>query len=341
VGEIALDATLSMEDLHGAGEHARAAEDVGFAAVWANETQHDPFLKLALAAGTTSRITLGTGVAIAFPRSPTVMAHIAWDLAALSGGRFILGLGTQVRAHIERRFGVPWESPTSKLREYIDTMRAVWRSWQEGAPLRVEGRYYRLSLMTPFFNPGPIAHPEIPVYIAGVNPLLCRLAGEIAQGFHVHPFHTAPYVNSVVRPNIERGLAAAARPRSAVQLYAPVFAAVGETPGEQRTELDRARAQIAFYASTPSYRIVLQTHGWDDVAGRLQRLAAQRKWDEMAALVPDEMLDAVVVRGRWEEVGRQLRSRATGVLDRVACYRPFTTAELPGWRRLIAGFHGA
>src|SRR5207237_1042142 len=193
---------------------AGAAETVGFVALWANETKRNPFIQLALAARATSRILLGTGVAIAFPRSPTVMAHLAWDLAALSGGRFILGLGTQVKAHIERRFGLSWDPPAPKLREYVDAVRAVWRSWQEGAPLRVDGRYYRLSLMTPFFNPGPIASPDIPVFIAGVNPLLCRLAGRVAQGFHVHPFHTVPYLTSVVLPNIERGLRAERRPRA-------------------------------------------------------------------------------------------------------------------------------
>ena len=338
--ELALDAALPMDDLLGTAAAAAAAEEIGFTGLWANETKHDPFIKLALAAQATSRIRLGTSVAIAFPRSPTVMAHLAWDLAALSSDRFILGLGTQVKAHIERRFGVPWDPPAPKLREYIAALRAVWRSWQTDAPLRVEGRYYRLTLMTPFFNPGPITHPEIPVYIAGVNPLLCRLAGEVGQGFHVHPFHTVPYVTSVVLPNIEQGLRAGSRPRTAMQLYAPVFVAPGEEPEEQRAEIERARAQIAFYASTPSYQVVLRTHGWDDVAARLQRLAAQRKWAEMPALVTEEMLDAVIVRGTWEDVGRQLRRRYTGVLDRVACYRPFTRAELPKWRRLVAAFRG-
>jgi probable F420-dependent oxidoreductase len=338
--ELGLDAALPMDDLLGAAAAAAAAEETGFSGLWTNETKHDPFIKLALAARATSRIRLGTAVAIAFPRSPTVMAHLAWDLSALSGGRFVLGLGTQVKAHIERRFGLPWDPPAPKLREYIAAVRAIWRSWQTDAPLRVEGRYYRLSLMTPFFNPGPIAHPEIPISIAGVNPILCRLAGEVAQGFHVHPFHTVPYLTSVVLPNIEHGLQAASRPRTAIQLYAPVFVAPGEEPEEQRAEAERARAQIAFYASTPSYQVVLRTHGWDDIATRLQRLASQRKWAEMAALVPEEMLDAVLVRGSWEDVGRQLRRRYTGVLDRVACYRPFTQAELPKWRRLVAAFRG-
>ena len=338
--EIALDATLPMDDLAGTAANARAAEDAGFAALWVNETKHSPFVTLTLATAATSRTLLGTSVAIAFPRSPTIMAHLAWDLAALSGGRFILGLGTQVKAHIVRRFGMPWDPPVPKLREYIDAVRAIWRSWQDGTALKVDGRYYRLSLMTPFFNPGPIAHPEIPVYIAGVNPPLCRLAGERAQGFHVHPFHTVRYITTVVRPGIEQGLRAGGRPRDAIHLYAPVFVALGDTAEEQRAGREAARAQIAFYASTPSYQIVLHTHGLDDVAERLQRLAAQRRWDDLAAQVPDAFLDEVVITGSWEDVGRQLRRRYPGVLDRVACYHHFTPAEGPKWRRLIAAFHG-
>jgi probable F420-dependent oxidoreductase len=337
--EIALDAALAMDALDESAAVAKAAEEMGFAALWANETKHNPFIVLTLAAAATQHMLLGTAVAIAFPRSPTVTAHAAWDLAALSGGRFILGLGTQVKAHIERRFGVPWDRPVPKLREYVQTVRAVWRSWQEDAPLRIAGRFYSLSLMSPFFNPGPIAHPEIPVYIAGVNPLLCRLAGEIAQGFHAHPFHTASYLTSVVLPNIERGLRAAGRSRAAVQVYAPVFVAPGEIPGEVDAGVERARAEIAFYASTPSYRPVLRTHGWDDVADRLQKLAAQRRWSELGGQVPEAMLDALLVRGSWEEVGQQLRARYAGVLDRLACYRPFRISEIAHWRRLAAAFH--
>jgi probable F420-dependent oxidoreductase len=338
--EIALDAALSMDDIREVAATAQAGERAGFAALWANETKHNPFITLALAAQATSRILLGTGVAIAFPRSPTVMAHAAWDLATLSGGRFILGLGTQVKAHIERRFGIPWDPPVPKLREYLAAMRSVWQSWQRDVPLRVEGRHYRLTLMSPFFNPGPIAHPDIPVYIAGVNPLLCRLGGEAAQGLHVHPFHTVPYITSVVLPSVDRGLRTHNRARAAVQLYAPVFIAPGDTPDEVRAGTERARGQIAFYASTPSYQIVLDTHGWGEVAGRLQALARERRWNELAAQVPEAMLDAILLRGSWEEIGRQLRHRYAGVLDRVACYRPFTVAELPQWRRLITAFHG-
>lgn len=337
---LVLDAALPQDALGETGTIARAAEDLGCGALWASETKRNPFIQLALAAQATSRIDLGTGIAIAFPRSPTVAAHAAWDLAALSGGRFILGLGTQVQAHIERRFGITWDAPVPRLREYVAAVRALWRSWQDGIPLRVEGRFYRLSLMTPFFNPGPIPHPTIPVYIAGVNPLLCRLAGEIAEGFHVHPFHTVLYLRTVVLPNIMEGLRAAGKTRADIRLYAPVFAAPGETAEEIRASAELARRAIAFYASTPSYRIVLDTHGWGDVADRLRNLAAQRRWDDLPAEVPDEMFDAIVVSGSWETVGAELRRRYEGLLDRVACYRPLTLHERSRWARLAAAFGG-
>jgi probable F420-dependent oxidoreductase len=338
-GAPVLDAQLPMDDLRGAADAAQAAEAAGFAGVWANETKHNPFVALALAAAATRRVRLGTGVAIAFPRSPTVVAHLGWDLAALSGGRFVLGLGTQVRGHIERRFGVRWEPPVSRLREYIGAVRAIWRVWQEGGPLRVEGRHYRLSLMTPFFNPGPIPHPEIPVSLAGVNAGLCRLAGEIAQGFNVHPFHTVAYVTSVVRRHIDEGLRRSGRSAGAVALYAPVFVAPGDTPEARREARRTARAQIAFYASTPTYAFVLRTHGWEEVGRRLGRLAAEGRWDDMPAQLPDEVVDAVLIEGGWDEVGHQIRARYAGVLDRVGCYRPFAPAELPQWRRLVDAFH--
>jgi probable F420-dependent oxidoreductase len=337
---LVLDAALPQDALREVGAIGRAAEHLGCGALWAGETKRNPFVQLTLAAQATSRIDLGTGVAIAFPRSPTLAAHAAWDLAALSGGRFILGLGTQVKAHIERRFGSTWEAPVLKLREYVAAVRALWRSWQDGVPLRVEGRFYRLNLMTPFFNPGPIPHPAIPVYIAGVNPPLCRLAGEIAEGFHVHPFHTLPYLHTVVLPNIMEGLRAAGKTRGDIRLYAPVFVAPGRTAEEIREAAGLARREIAFYASTPSYRIVLETHGWSDVADRLRNLAAQRRWDDLPAQVPDEMFDAVVVCGSWEAVGAELRRRYEGLVDRVACYRPLTLRERSRWARLAAAFGG-
>src|ERR687884_390786 len=220
-----LDAGLGTEGkyLKEAGHTARAAEDLGFAGLWTNETKHDAFLPLAIAANETERIQLGTSVAIAFSRSPMETAQTAWDLQALSEGRFVLGLGTQVKAHITRRFSMPWDRPTARLREYILALRAIWESFQTGQSLQFEGEFYRHTLMVPFFNPGPIEHPEIPVYIAGVNTRLAALAGELCDGFHVHPFHSPEYVRSTVIPAIAEGASKEGRDPEAVELATSVF----------------------------------------------------------------------------------------------------------------------
>ena len=202
-----LDAGLGVEGgyLRSARDTARAAEALGFAGLWTSETKHDAFLPLAIAADETEEIQLGTSVAIAFSRSSMEVAQTAWDLQALSDGRFMLGLGTQVKAHIKRRFSIPWDKPVARLREYIGALRAIWASFQTGEPLNFEGEFYRHTLMTPFFNPGPIEYPEIPVYIAGVNTALATLAGELCDGFHVHPFHSTEYVRRIVKPAIAEG----------------------------------------------------------------------------------------------------------------------------------------
>jgi len=338
---VKLDCALAMDALEEVPGVARAAEEIGFEAMWANETKHNAFVALTAAALHTTRLQLATGVAVAFARSPMLAAQSAWDLARLSGGRFILGLGTQVKAHVERRLGMPWDPPVPKLREYIQVLRAVWRAWQEGAPLRVEGTYYRINLMAPFFNPGPNPRPRIPVFIAGVNRLLCQLAGEVADGFVVHPLHSVKYLREWVLPNIAAGLARSGRTRGDVQLYAPVFIAPGDTPSEVDAAVARARARMAFYGSTPSYRPLLDVLGYGDAADRLHRLVRERRIDDLAAHLPEAVVDAVVVRGSYEEIGRTLRVRYEGLVDRVASYWPFTPAEGEGWRRLWSAFHRA
>jgi probable F420-dependent oxidoreductase len=335
-----LDCALAMDALDEVPDVARAAEEVGFAGMWANDTKHNPFVTLTMAALHTGRLELGTGVAVAFARSPMVVAQTAWDLARLSGGRFILGLGTQVKAHIERRFGMSWDPPVPKLREYIEVLRAVWRTWQEGAPLKVEGTYYKINLMGPFFNPGPIPHPRIPIFIAGVGPRLCRLAGEVGDGFIVHPLHSVKYLREVVLPNLGVGLARSGRSRRDVLLYAPVFLAPGNTPGEVDAAVARARARMAFYGSTPTYRSLLDVLGYGDVADRLHQLVRERRMEELGGQLPNAVVEAVVLRGSYEEIGHALRARYEGVLDRVASYWPFTPVERAGWTRLVAAFHG-
>ncbi len=219
-----LDAGLPPAPLQSVPSIAREAESLGFNALWSTETIHNPFMPGALVAEHTNRINFGTAVAVSFARSPTTMAYAAWDLAQASKGRFILGLGTQVSAHIERRFGMPWpESPVGKLREQIAAMRALWNTWQTGAKLNFRGEYYRLTLMSPFFNPGPIDHPEIPIYIAGVNTGMARLAGEVADGFLAHPFHSPRYLSEVIRPAIRRGAQGNNREFEDISLSATVF----------------------------------------------------------------------------------------------------------------------
>lgn len=327
-----IDVGILVPDLLDLPKVARAAEDVGFDALWTSETQHDAFLPLAIAAEHTSRIELGTSIAVAFSRSPTVLAHIAWDLAKASRGRFILGLGTQVKAHIERRFGMIWESPAPKLREMILALRALWNAWQGDGKMNFRGEFYKITLMTPFFNPGPIEHPDIPVYIAGVNEHLCRVAGELCQGFHVHPFHTTKYIREIVLPNIERGAKQASRTRADVKLSSAIFVAMNDA------ERQAARQQISFYASTPTYRTVLDAHGWGEVGEKLSALAARGKWDEMPALISDEILNEVAIVAPPDEIPARIQSRYTGLLDRIAFYAPFTPEDAPRWRAMVKAF---
>jgi len=309
---------------------ARAAEAVGVEAVWTSETQRDPFLPLTLLAEHTQRLRFGTAVAIAFARSPMTLAHTAWDLAQQSGGRLMLGLGTQVKPHIERRFGLPWpESPVNKLREMVLGLRAIWNGWQTGEKLNFRGEYFKLTLMTPFFSPGPIAQPHIPIYIAGVNTGLARLCGEVCDGFHVHPFHTASYLREVLRPAIEDGKARSGR-------TAPISVSASLFVITSAAEREYARQQLSFYASTPSYRPVLDHHGWGVVGEQLSSLAARGQWVEMPALITDEMLSEFAVAApSFEELAAPLSTRYAGLIDRVTLYRPFTPgAEDAAWRRL-------
>ncbi len=339
-----LDASFGTEDnyLRSAGETAHAAEALGFAGLWTSETKHDAFLPLAVAANETEKIELGTSVAIAFSRSPMEVAQTTWDLQDLSGGRFILGLGTQVKAHIKRRFSMPWDKPVARLREYVGALRAIWRSFQTGETLDFEGEFYRHTLITPFFDPGPIEHPEIPVYIAGVNTSLARLAGELCDGFHVHPFHSPEYVRATVKPAIAEGAEKEGRDPGKVELATSAFVVTGESGEEIEEQRDKMRAQISFYASTPTYRTVLEAHGWEEVGERLGKLARDKRWDDMPGLVTDEMLDAFAVQAALDAVGDALKERYEGLLDRVSLYAPFVPGQQDDfWRAAIGSVHAA
>jgi probable F420-dependent oxidoreductase len=327
------DASLAPVPLTSVPEIARAAEALGFDTLWATETMHDPFLPGALVAEHTQRLNYGTAVAIAFARSPATLAYTAWDLAQASKGRFILGLGTQVKAHIERRFGMPWpDSAVGKLREQIAALRAFWNTWQNNAPLDFRGQYYRLSLMSPFFNPGPISHPDIPIFIAGVNTGLARLAGEAADGFLVHPFHTPHYLRETLLPSITLGLEKAGRSRQAIQVAVTAFAVTA--PEEDFF----VRAQIAFYASTPSYRPVMAQHGWEAIAEQLSGLARRGQWGEMPGLINDELLHTFAIVSSPEELPSRLLERYHALADRLSLYLPFMPGERDEfWKTMIQG----
>jgi len=325
------DASIPPMSLRDVPAVAKAAEKIGFQSVWTTETQHNPFLPGALIAEHTQTMHFGTAVAIAFARTPADLAYTAWDLAQASGGRFILGLGTQVKAHITRRFGMAWpDSVVGKLREQINAVRAFWNTWQTGEKLNVRGEYYKLTLMSPFFNPGPIEHPDIPIYIAGVNTGLARLAGEAANGFHAHPFHSLKYLEQVIVPAIQQGAEKTGRTLADVKLSITAF--VGTTPQER----EFARQQISFYASTPSYRRVMKTHGWEDVAERLSGMAAHGGWVDMPALISDEMLETFAVLADAADLPAALRERYQGIADHLTLYSPFIPGQRDDfWRMLV------
>jgi probable F420-dependent oxidoreductase len=322
-----------------AAARAEQAEAMGFDGAWTSETQHDAFLPLTLAAEHTTRLALGTSIAVAFPRSPMTMAHIAWDLQRFSGGRFILGLGTQVKGHIERRYGLTWDSPGPRLRDYIQALRAIWDCWQGGTPLNYRGEFYSHTLMSPFFNPGPIAHPRIPIHIAGVQPYMCRLAGELCDGLQIHPFHSVKYLRDVVLPKVEEGLQTGRRTRADICLASSVFVVTGADAAQMEAAGRSVKTQIGFYASTPNYRVILECHGWGQVARDLTRKSIQGDWEGMAGLVTDEMLEAFAIVGTPDELPEKLRRRYTGLLDRLAVYETFQPeGDLTAQRALLVAF---
>ena len=327
-----LDSALPIVQLKEIPAIAKASQEIGFDALWTQETQHDPFLPCTLIAEHSETLLFGTAIAVSFSRSPANLAYTAWDLSAQSGGRFILGLGTQVKAHIERRFGMIWpESVTGQLREQIQVIRAFWDTWQNGAKLNFRGEYYKATLMSPFFNPGPIEYPNIPIYIAGVNTGLARLAGELCEGFHAHPFNSPRYMNEVILPALEEGLQKNGRTRKDITVSMTPF--VATSPEEESF----ARMQIAFYASTPSYLSVMELHGWAETAQKLSGYAAKGEWAEMPMLITDEMLNEFCLITTQKSLTNDLKKRYDGIADRLTLYTPFVPNEKDEWWRELAG----
>ena len=331
-----LDAVLPPVQLKDVPVIAKAAQEIGFDALWTQETQHDPFLPCALIAEHSETLRIGTAIAVSFARSPANLAYTAWDLSAQSGGRFILGLGTQVKAHIERRFGMTWpESVTGKLREQIQVIRAFWDTWQNGTKLNFRGEYYKATLMSPFFKPPPLPMGEdwgevlIPIYIAGVNTGLAKLAGELCEGFHAHPFNSPRYMNEVILPALEEGLQKNGRSRKDITVSMTPF--VATSPEEESF----ARMQIAFYVSTPSYHAVMDLHGWSATAQKLSGFAAKGEWAEMPMLITDEMLNEFCLVTTQENLTTDLKKRYEGIADRLTLYTPFVPKEKDGWWRKL------
>ncbi len=336
-----LDVGMLTHDLKTIPDYARRVEALGFDCLWSSETQHDPFLPLAVAATTTERVKLGTAIAVVFPRSPMILANIAWDLQKASEGRFILGLGTQVKGHNERRFSVKFESPGPKLREAVLALRAIWDTWQNGTRLNFKGRFYRFDLMTPFFNPGPIAHPGIPIYVAGVNRYICGVAGEVCDGLHVHPFNSVKYLREYVHPAVSEGLRKSGRSRADFTYTTSTFVVVGDTEQELEQHRRSVKQQIAFYASTRTYEPVLAAHGWQDLVPDLHRKSVEGDWQGMADLITDEMVDTYAITGSYDTIGAKIRERYAGLLDRTALYQPYQPGlDDPRIPRLVQEFNG-
>jgi probable F420-dependent oxidoreductase len=303
-------------------DFAARAEDIGFDGLAAAELKRDPFLSCTLAATSTSRIQLATSVAIAFPRSPMVVAYQARNIQDLSGGRFTVGLGTQVKGHIERRFSTVWDSPGPRLREYIESLRAIWDTWQHGTPLNYRGRFYSFTLMTPEFSPPPSDHPAPKVQIAAVNPYNIRLAGELCDGLRVHPFSTPEYTRDVIWPNLRAGADKAGRSLDDFELVGTGFIASGATEEEVAAAREDVRYRIAFYASTRTYLPVLEHHGWQDINPKLRDLIAENRWDDLPTAVPDEVLDGFCISGTWDTIVDRIGPRLEGLIDGISFPMP-------------------
>jgi probable F420-dependent oxidoreductase len=305
---------------------AAASEAAGYAGLWTGETMHDPFLQIVQAAEVTERVTLGTSIAIAFGRTPMTLATTGYDLARYSRGRFVLGLGSQVKPHIERRFSMPWSHPAARMREFVNALRAIWTCWQDGTKLDFQGEFYTHTLMTPFFSPPAHEWGPPPVFIAAVGQLMTEVAGEVCDGLFVHAFSTPSYLRDVTLPALERGRAKGGRAGlDGFTVAGPVFTCVGRTDEELEHAIRGAKQQIAFYASTPAYRAVLEHHGWGDLQPELTRMSKEGKWVEMGDVMSDDMLREFAAVGDVAEVASQLRERWAPSLTRLSFYIPYAS----------------
>jgi probable F420-dependent oxidoreductase len=323
-----------------AGQAAAQQEARGYDGIWVPETSHDPFLPLILAAEHTERLDLATGIVVAFARNPMTLAQVSWDLQAASRGRFILGLGSQIKPHITKRFSMPWSSPAARMREMILAIRAIWGSWNQGTKLDFRGDFYSHTLMTPFFNPGPNPHGDARIFLAGVGELMTQVAGEVADGFLCHGFTTRQYLDEITLPNLAKGRAKAGKSMDGFQLAGPMFVVTGRDEAEVAEAAKGVKGQIAFYGSTPAYRPVLDLHGWGDLQEELNRLSKEGRWAEMGDLIDDDMLVTFAVVAPIDRVAGALKERWGDVLDRLSFYAPYDT-DRAQWDEVIADLKAA
>jgi probable F420-dependent oxidoreductase len=309
-------------DLNAVEAHAAWAERVGYDTVSSAEVAHDPFLPLALASRATRTIKVGTAIAVAFARTPMAMATITWDLHAMSRGRLVLGLGSQIRPHIERRFGMPWSHPAARMKEYIEALRAIWTTWETGAPLNFRGEFYQHTLMTPNFEPGKVGKPLPPIYVAGVGAKMVETAAEVADGLLLHSFSTRRYEEQVSVPMVEKVLTQTGRARSDFVITDAPFVVTGVDEESMKAADKAARAQTSFYASTPAYRPVLEAHGWGELQDELNVMSKRGQWTEMAGLITDDILSQFAVIAEPDQLGAALKARISGIADAVSFNAP-------------------
>lgn len=309
--------TLPVDDPRDAGARFAAVEAAGYDGAFSFESRHDPFLPLAAACATTTDLRLGTAVAIAFARNPMVLANIGHDLQLMSGGRFVLGLGSQIRPHIEKRFSETWSRPAARMAEMIRAISAIWDAWEHGTPLDFRGDFYSHTLMTPAFDPGPNPFGRPPILVGGFGPGMVGVAGEVADGLIVHPFSTRRSMEELTLPALEHGLRRAGRSRDAVEVvWVTMVVTWSDAAGRDRA-MSSAKGQLAFYGSTPAYRPTLDLHGWGDLQPELNARSKAGEWDRMIELVPDELVETVTVCGPRDEIAAQLAERTAGITDHV------------------------
>ncbi len=333
-----VDGILMADSLAAAPTAAAEMERLGYDGLLSAEINHDPFLPLLMAAGATDRAQLATGIAVAFARSPMTVANTAWDIHVHSGGRMFLGLGSQIQAHIEKRFSMPWGNPAARMEEYVLALQAIWNSWMTGDRLRFEGTYYRHTLMTPFFSPGQNPFGPPPVAIAAVGPKMTEVAAKVADGIFLHGFTSPRYVREVSLPAIEQGLAASGRTRSDFTVFAPLFVVTGATEEEMASARTMTCQQIAFYGSTPNYRPVLDLHGWGEMQTELNRLSKLGEWEAMGNCIDDEILNTLAVVTEPTNVAKELHARFGDTVDRLSFYAPYS-AHPEVWAGIIDDLH--